>query len=179
MAESEKGNTGVETVCEALFNFAIDRRDVEGIMARLPEVPDARRARVEHELQILKIISVGWTLSYCLPAGSLKEEMTVEFWQAVLDFSKSLSSTAELMLHQDVDFFESVKGRFEAYLEEMKRHTDAPEPAVVIGPEFARRCGDAGDTHTVMAGSRMFVGTVNEVKKFLETQGVVSPPLHK
>jgi hypothetical protein len=178
MAESKDGKTGIEVVCKSLFDFAIDRRDVVDIMARLPEIPGVRRATVEHELQILKIISVGWGISFYLPAGPLKEEVAVCFWQAVRDFSKSLSSTAELLINQDVDFFAAVRGRFDKYLEEMKRHVNAPEPAVVIGPEFARCCGSEDDAHTVMAGSRMFVGTVNEVKRYFEANGLGASSLH-
>jgi hypothetical protein len=120
----------------------------------------------------LKIISVGWSLSYALPAGDLKGEITTRFWQAVQAFSESLSSTTELLIQQDVDFFAVVKDRFDTYLEKMKQNVNAPEPAVVIGPEFARCCGDDGNAHTVMAGSRMFVGTVNEVKSYLEANGL-------
>jgi hypothetical protein len=106
--KGEVGKSAVEMVCEALFDFAIDRRDVVDIAARLPECPDARRATVEHELQILKIISVGWGLSYCMPAGGLKEEITTRFWQAVQDFSYSLSSTTELLIqHALACFFRS------------------------------------------------------------------------
>lgn len=170
--KNESGKNGIEVVCEALFDFAIDRRDVAEIMARFPRSSDARRATVEHELQILKIISVGWSLSYCMPAGDVKEEITTRFWGAVHDFSKSLSRTTELLIRQEIDFFAAVKGRFEGYLEEMKRNAEAPEPAVVIGPEFARCCGDGEDAHTVMAGSRMFVGAVNEVRRYLEEQGI-------
>ena len=101
----------------------------------------------------------------------------MRFWQAVHDFSKSLSSTAELLIHQDVDFFAAVRGRFDKYLEEMKRHVKAHEPAVVIGPEFARCCGFDGNPHTVMAGSRIFVGTVNKVKSYLEANELGSSPL--
>jgi hypothetical protein len=102
--------------------------------------------------------------------------MTMRFWQAVEDFSKSLSSTAELLICQDIDFFAAVRGRFDRYLKEMKRNVNAPEPAVVIGPVFAECCGDDGNAHTVMAGSRMFIGTVNEVKRFLEVNGLgISP----
>lgn len=169
MTGEEDGNSKIEVACEALFNFAIDRRDVVDIMARLPGVSDTRRATMEHELQILKIISVGWSLSFYLHGGPLKEEMTVRFWQAVQEFSKSLSSTAELLIDHDVDFFAAVKDRLEKYLEEMKRNVSAPEPAVVIGPVFAECCGNEGDAHMVMAGSRMFVGTASEVKRYLET----------
>lgn len=176
MTNEEDSKSGTEAACEALFNFAIDRRDVVDITARFPGLPDARRATMEHELQILKIISVGWSLSYCLPAGALKEEMTVRFWRAVEDFSKSLSSAAELFVCQDIDFFAAVRDRFDRYLGEMKRKVDAPEPAVVIGPVFAECCGDEGDAHTVMAGARLFVGTVNEVRRYLGAQGAGASP---
>jgi hypothetical protein len=43
------------------------------------------------------------------------------------------------------------------------------EPAAVIGPEFARFCGDADDVFTVMTGSRMFIITVAQVKDYLDS----------
>ena len=155
-------------VAEDLFNFAIDRKDVKDIVTRFPEASDTRRANLEHELQILKIISIGWSLSFYLVDSPLKRELTAHFWQSVHAFSKSLSETTNLLIHQDIDFFQTVRDRFDQYLGEMKKKVDAPEPAVVIGPEFARICEDAEDVHVVMAGSRMFISTVGEVKAYLE-----------
>lgn len=151
-----------------LFNFAIDRRDVSTIMDRFPGESKSQRATVEHELQILKIISVGWSISYYLVDSPLKRELTASFWKAVHDFSVSLSQTTELLIRQDIDFFATVRDRFDMYLREMQKNTDAPEPAVIIGPEFARVCGDTEDAHMVMAGSRMFISAVVEVKVYLE-----------
>ena len=42
----------------------MDREDVKDLVANLPEETDIRGVTVEYELQILKIISVGWSISY-------------------------------------------------------------------------------------------------------------------
>ncbi len=168
MEESEKKKSKLEMAGEDLFNFAIDRQDVMNLMTRLPEPAKDRRAAIEHELQLLKIISVGWSLSYYLPNSSQKDELTAFYWQLIHEFSKSLSQTTELLLHQDMDYFEMVKNRLDAYIQQMQERPDAPEPAVVIGPEFARVCGTPEDVHTVMVGSKIFIATVGEVKTYLE-----------
>ena len=56
--------TEIEKAAEALFNFAVDREDVKALVANLPEETDIQGVTVEYELQILKIISVGWSISY-------------------------------------------------------------------------------------------------------------------
>ena len=168
MGDIKKNNSKIEMVGEDLFNFAIDRRDVINIVARLPESSNSRRATLEHELQILKIISIGWSLSFYLEDSPLKSELTAHFWQSIHEFSTSLSQTTELLIHQDIDLFQTVRDRFDRYLGEMKKKVNASEPAVVIGPEFARICGDAQDVHGVMAGSRMFISTTIAVKAYLE-----------
>ena len=49
-----------------MFNFAIDREDVKWLLAQLPEQTEVKLSTVEYELQILKIISVGWGTAYLL-----------------------------------------------------------------------------------------------------------------
>jgi hypothetical protein len=38
----------------------------------------------------------------------------------------------------------------------------------MIGPEFARICGNVDDIFTFMTGSKMFISTINKVKAYLE-----------
>ncbi|MBW1863356.1 MAG: hypothetical protein JRJ02_13440 [Deltaproteobacteria bacterium] len=54
------------------------------------------------------------------------------------------------------------------YVAALAQKPDAPEPAVVIGPEFAVTCGNADDIFTVMTGSKMFIVTIGRVKAYLE-----------
>ena len=64
MGKQEKKPSKIEQAAEDLFNYAIDREDVKLLMANLAEQADVKRTTVEYELPILKIISVGWSLSY-------------------------------------------------------------------------------------------------------------------
>lgn len=168
MGNSEEKKSGIDMAGEDLFNFAIDREDVKWLMAHLPEEADIKRGTVEYELQILKIISVGWSISYYLENDSQKNPLLDLYWKAVYEFSRSISSTTGLLIGHDIDYFEILKDRLDMYVDAMTRKPDAPEPAVVIGPEFARTCGNVDDVFTVMAGSRMFVTTISRVKEYLE-----------
>jgi len=169
MEHSEDKKTGVEKAGEDLFNFAINREDVKTLMAQLPEEADIKRGKVEYELQILKIISIGWSISYYLENCSQKNQLLEQYWKAVYEFSQSISTTTGMMIGNDIDYFQILKERLDMYLAALTQKPDAPEPAVVIGPEFARTCGNMDDAFTVMTGSRMFIATIGSVKEYFGT----------
>ncbi|MGD8660490.1 MAG: hypothetical protein PVH37_11180, partial [Desulfobacterales bacterium] len=54
------------------------------------------------------------------------------------------------------------------YVNAMARHPDASEPATVIGPEFAKACGNEKDIFTFMTGSKMFISATTKVRQYLE-----------
>ena len=169
MENSEKETSEIEKAGEDLFNFAIDREDVKWLMANLAEEADINRSKVEYELQILKIISVGWSVSYYLENNPQKNPLLDLYWKAVYDFSQSLSTTTEYMTGQEIDYFQTLKDRLDMYVDAIAKKPDTPEPAQVIGPEFARTCGNADDIFTFMTGSKMFISTTGNVKEYLET----------
>jgi hypothetical protein len=169
MENPEGERTGVEKAGEDLFNFAINHEDIKTLMAHLPEEADIKRGKVEYELQILKIISIGWSISYYLENCAQKNPLLEGYWKAVHEFSQSISTTTGWMIGNNIDYFQILKDRLDMYLAAMTQKDDAPEPAVVIGPEFARTCGNVDDVFTVMTGSRMFIATIGSVKEYLET----------
>ncbi|MBS3809158.1 MAG: hypothetical protein KGY38_03250 [Desulfobacterales bacterium] len=173
MEEQGREKSAIEKAGQDLFNFAVDREEVKELMAQLPESADIDRTAVEYELPLLKIIAVGWSVAYLLENSSHKNSLMQAYWSAVQQFSQSLSETAGLMTGQDIDYFDVVKQRFETYLAAMNSSRDAREPAAVIGPEFARACGNADDTFTVLIGSRMFMGTFNSVKEYLKAFSII------
>ena len=116
----------------------------------------------------MKIISVGWSLSYFLSGSPQKDELSNLYWTAINDFSKDLSSTTEMMTGQKIDYFEILKERLDRYVNALEQQPEAQEPATVIGPEFARTCGNADDIFTFIAGSKMFMSTITRVKEYLE-----------
>ncbi|MBW2405906.1 MAG: hypothetical protein JRF17_00935 [Deltaproteobacteria bacterium] len=168
MENSEEKKSEIEKVRDDLFSFAIDREDIKWLMERLPQEANIQRSTVEYELQILKIISVGWSISYYLENNPQKNPLLELFWMAIYEFSQHLSTTTELMIGQDIDYFQILKERLDMYVEAMAKKPDAPEPSTVIGPEFARTCGNEDDIFTFMTGSKMFLSTTVQVKEYLD-----------
>jgi hypothetical protein len=160
---------------EDLFNFAIDREDVKWLLAKLPSEVDSIRIKVEYELQILKIIAVGWTISFHMEEGSEKTELLGSYWSAVHQFSGSLSSTTQLLIDQRIDYFQTIRDRLDQYVKSMAQRPEAREPAAVIGPEFSRICGSGEDIQTIVCGTRMFVTVMARVKEYLDS---ISKGLH-
>jgi hypothetical protein len=169
MDNTEKDKSLVDRAGDNLFNFAVDRKDIKTFIAHLPHEVQCKPATVEYELQILKIISVGWSISFYLENHPHKSELAELFWKAVLENSESLSETTGLMTGHDIDYFQILKDRLDMYVAALTEKPDATEPAAVIGPEFARACGNIDDVYTVMTGSRMFIAIVGSVKEYLET----------
>ena len=168
MAITEPTKSPVEQAGEDLFNFAIEREDTKWLMARLPAEAGVKPTTVEYELQILKIISVGWSISYFLAEWPEKQQLSGIFWDAVREFAGSLSSTTEMMTGQDIDYFQTLKERLDGYLDALQRHPEAKEPSEVIGMEFARDCGNPDDLFAVFTGGRMFSTTTTRVREYLD-----------
>ncbi|MBS3757645.1 MAG: hypothetical protein KGY61_03180 [Desulfobacterales bacterium] len=158
----------VEKTGEELFNYAVDREDVKWLMDYLPNEADISRNTVEYELQLLKIVAVGWSISYFLENSSRKKPILEVYWQAVNEYAQNLSSTTGMMIGQDIDYFQVLKGRLDTYVDALSRNPEAPEPATVIGPEFASICGNKDDMFTYMTGAKMFLATLTNVRKYLE-----------
>ena len=168
MNNAEKKKTELEKAAADLLEFAVDREDVKWLMDRLPEKADTKRVTVEYELQILKIIGVGWSLSYYLENSPQKTTLLELYWISINEFSQGLSTTTEYMTGQNIDYFQILKERLNMYVSALVKHPDAAEPALVIGPEFARTCGNVDDIFTFMTGSKMFISTINGVKEYIE-----------
>ncbi len=169
MSEDSVKKTKIKQAGEDLFNFAIDREDIKWLMAGLPQESQAKPTTVEYELQILKIVSVGWGISYFM-AGTpgAKTVLSELFWHQINIFSKDLSQTTGLMIGQDIDYFTILKERLDSYVAAMADPADANDPTAIIGPVFARRCGSEGDIFAAMVGAKMFHGAVNRVRQYLE-----------
>jgi hypothetical protein len=116
----------------------------------------------------LRIISVGWSIAYFLEHSPHKSQLAELYWKAVQEFSQSISSAAGLMIGKDIDYFQILKARLDMYVEAMREKPNAPQPAVVIGPVFARACGNQKDVYTVLTGTKMFIATVGSVKEYFE-----------
>lgn len=167
MHSPQETQATIDQAGEDLFNFAIDRTDTKWLVARLPEDAAIQPATVEYELQILKIVSVGWSIAYFLAEWPHKTPLENRFWEAVREFSQGLSATTEMMIGRDIDYFQVLKDRLDDYVEALRRTPQAANAAEVIGPRFASACGNGDDLFAAFTGSRMFSETTRRVREYL------------
>jgi hypothetical protein len=162
-----------DRIDEDLFNYAIDRDEVKYLLAQLPGETSVKPVKVEYELQILKIIGVGWGLSFHLQENPAKDRILTCFWQSVQQFAKNLSETTGLMIGQEINYFSTVKERLDHYIAAMADHSGGDDPLQVIGPEFADICGNREDIFAVMTGAKMFNSTLVRVRQYLQAVDLV------
>ena len=166
---TEEHKSVVELAGEDLFNFAVDREDIKTLIAHLPKETECKPAAVEYELQLLKIISTGWSISFFLENNPHRDQLSEIFWKAVHEFSGTLSETTKLMIGQDINYFQVLKDRLDMYVAALTEKPEATEPAAVVGPEFAKVCGHGDDIFAIMTGSKIFILTVASVKEYIES----------
>jgi hypothetical protein len=168
MTDTEQAEKTVARAGEQLFQFAIDRGDMNAILSALPmEAPD-KRAALEYEIQLLRIISVGWAIAFFLTDRGLKSTLGQQFWNNIRSFSSTLSASASLTMGSDIDYFGVIKQRFDTYVGALDAAGRIPEPAMAIGPAFAGVCGDPDDPCAMLAGSKMFSLTIHAVREYLD-----------
>ena len=168
MTDAEPTDSRVAQAGEHLFQYAIHRDDMKLILDALPLPIPEKRVALEYEIQLLRIISVGWAIAYYLADSSLKTPLGHQYWENIRSFSSTLSSSASLTVGSDIDYFDILKQRLDLYVGAMDAAGKISEPAVAIGPAFADVCGDKDDACAILAGSKMFSMSINAVREYLD-----------
>jgi hypothetical protein len=166
----DNGTDLINKIAENIANFAVDREDIKAVLDNLPEGPDIKRAFIDYELQILKIISVGWGLSVYMAENPKKDTLAGFFWTHIREFSKNISTMTHLTTGAQVDYFTSIKEKFDIYLDSLGTTKMKNDPASAIGPTFAELCNHKDNPFIVIAGARMFNLSVNSIREYLETE---------
>ena len=113
MTDAAKTEKYVYRAGERLFQFAIDRGDMNAILEALPVAVPAKRASLEYEIQLLRIISVGWAMAFFLDNSGLKTPLGQNFWDRIRAFSTTLSTSVSLSMGTDIDYFDILKQRLD------------------------------------------------------------------
>jgi hypothetical protein len=174
MTGTENQKFTIDQAGKDLFNFALDREDVKMLVTSLPKEASCNPAAVEYELQLLKIISTGWSISFFLGRNPVKDQLADEYWKSIHVFAQNLSETTGLMTGHAISYFQIIKDRLHMYVTAMADKPKPVEPAAVIGPVFAEHCGNAEDVFTIMAGSRMFMNTVARVREYFDAASIAT-----
>lgn len=159
---------------EDLLAYAIDRQDIKWCLARLPSHQAARLARIDSELQLLKIIAVGWSLTHLLAGSAFKTPLQEAYWTAVRDFAGRFAETTALLIGQRIDYFQTLKDRLELYLAAMTGADPgtAADPGRIVGAALARLCDCRADLPVIMAAARIFNSCRARVGEYLAATGL-------
>lgn len=159
----------LEKLAENLAAYAINREDLKALLSAIPENSDLDLTRIEYELQILKILSVGWGMAFFMPATDKnKGPLTQMFWELIREISQNISSLTKTTAGQDIDYFSILKQRLDTYLVVMQKNPDtAANPASLMGPAFARACLCENNALAILTGTKMFTLTLGAVKEYL------------
>ena len=184
MTFSFQDPVSIQEIGESLANFSLDRESVLFALSRLPDELSINKVAIEYEIQLLKILSVGWAISYFMEDHSEKTPLINKFWDVLFEFSKNLSCVTSLTIGKEVDYFRALKERIDIYLKALAEVPHVKDPASVIGPTFARLCENADNVHVIMAGNRVFHMSLEGVKHFLEStfskaEDFLESPCHK
>ena len=168
MTDIEKKEITLQEAAETLLNFSIDRNDLNIILNTLPEDATIDNAKVEYEIQILKILSVGWSLPFYMENSALEKGLTEAYWLSVREFSQQLSKASSITLDNPVDYFAVIKERLNVYVDALNNLPNATDPAAVIGPKFSEMCGNSTNAFITLTGSKMFSLAVRGARHYLD-----------
>lgn len=168
--KSEQDN--LETICKNLAEYAVDREDIKELVLSLPKDQNINTVTLDYELQLLKIISVGWSFSVFMADDPRKTVAAELFWNFIRGFSKEISNVTGLMIGHDIDYFQLIKDRFDYYVSSLNRAVKKDDPASAIGPAFAESCKDKDNPFTAITGARIFNYSSRAVKEYLASVGL-------
>ncbi|MFO7886521.1 MAG: hypothetical protein R6U68_17050 [Desulfobacteraceae bacterium] len=170
MGQAEKKTLTIQKMAENLASFAIDREDIKMLIQAIPENCGLNLTQVEYELQILKILSVGWAVSFYMPQGDQKKALTRLFWEYIREISKNISNITETTTGTSIDYFSILKERLDTYVKKMQENqTSASEPSVIMGPAFAEACTSPENAVAILTGTKMFTLTLGSIKEYLNS----------
>ena len=178
--DEKKENISVQQTARDLATFAIDRTDLKQLLAAIPENSTLNMTTIEYELQILKILSAGWAISFYMAATDKnKAPLTQMFWEFIQEVSQNISTLTETTAGKSLDYFKILKQRLNTYLEIMKeKPEESQNPANIMGPAFAKICNSENDAMAIITGTKMFTLTLGAVKEYLNTVTIEDIKLH-
>ncbi len=158
-----------QKLAENLAAYAIDRNELKLILQGLPDTEALNKTTIEYELQLLKIITVGWAISFYMPDSEEKQSVAQLYWEYIREISKNISSLTETTTGTPIDYFMILKDHLDMYVDVMQRNsTQTSDPSAIMGPAFAKSCQVPDDPVAILAGTKMFTLCLGGVKAYLD-----------
>ncbi len=165
---NENSSEIVEKVSENLFNFSIDQNDLKSIIKSVKD-DSIDMVNLEYEIQILKIVLTGWSISYFMEGKAEKKQLSESFWIKIHEFSKNLSSISTGATGKKIEYFIILNERLEVYVKAITELGSVNNPVDIVGHVFAEVCGDKINTNMIDTGKNLFSATILAVRTYLES----------
>lgn len=150
---------------EKLLHYALGSDELFPLIEALPETSSITQNKLEYELRLLKILSVGWGLSYYLDEGENKEATITTFWQEIYLFSKEIDQTSRTA-GIEIVYFSILEERFNAYRARLETGP-AKDVIRLMGLACASFCGDENDSYVYVVGKKVFRDALSNLQEFL------------
>ncbi len=173
MTKSGEKKDKMDELVEIMFNLAINRDDLKKVISEVPKESDINPVTMEYEIQLLKILSVGWGISYFMGDHPDKNRLAHGFWNAIRDFSISVSKMTSSATGEDIDYFNILRERVDIYVQALNHFSDVKDPSTVIGPTFAKLCGNEEEAYSLVSGKAIFNSSILNVKNQLESANML------
>ncbi len=173
MAATSKREVPINEVSQQLVNYSMEREDLKQLAQHVPEGSRISAVTMEYEIQILKIVSVGWGISYFMPQADRKTELAESYWNGIRELSGGISTMTSAAVGKEIDYFDILKQRLDIYVKALQVYSDVQDPGPVIGHTFAKICGDEEDMYVMISGKHVFHLTLLGIKEYLESIEIV------
>ncbi|MBF0375889.1 MAG: hypothetical protein HQK72_00215 [Desulfamplus sp.] len=174
MGQTKIDPLSVEKLGENLAIFAINRDDLKMLLKSIPESDQNHITNIEYELQILKIISVGWGIAFYMAEGKNKEKLTLVFWGHIQEIAKNISNLTQTSVGHKIDYFNILRNRLDDYLKVMQNQSEKiKDPTHIIGPAFADICYCNDNAAVILVGTKMLTLTLGAVKEYLNAVEII------
>ncbi len=169
MGQKQKEPLSIEQFSENLATFAINRDDLKMLLNSLPENSGLNVTAVEYELQILKIISIGWAISFYMTDSNNKQAVTTRFWENIREISQNISTLTQTTTGTGIDYFSILRERLDVYIKAMKENSrEITNPSSIMGPVFADACNSTDNAVAILLGTKMFTLCLGSVKEYID-----------
>ncbi len=174
MGQTKIEPLSVEQLGENLVTFAINRDDLKMLLTTVPETEKGHLTTIEYELQILKILSVGWGIAFYMSEGEKKKFLTKIFWQHIQEIARNISTLTGTATGEQIDYFNILRNRLDDYLKVIQQNSDnVSDPSHIMGPAFADMCRCTDNSAVILVGTKMFTLTLGSVKEYLNAVEII------
>lgn len=174
MAQTKKQELHIQKFGENLSTFAVNRDDLKELLHALPTYPEINLTTVEYELQILKIIIVGWSISfYMKESDPNKKHLSKVYWTCIREVSNNISELTGVTTGQQINYFEILNNRLDKYVSVLQKSPNqtlgaSSDTSAIIGATFAEICDLDNNAAIVLVGIKMFTFTLGAIKEYLD-----------